>query len=88
MSNVFKGDLVVEAGKVYEYTEVTGNISSGGRIEADVFPVLKTNGGYIHSVGRIEAGAFPVLETNGGGIYSGVRIEAGAFPRLMKSKAR
>ena len=40
MSNVFKGDLVAKSGKVYEYTEVTGYIYSGGRIKAGAFPRL------------------------------------------------
>lgn len=26
--NVFKGDLTAEAGKVYDYTEVTGNVNA------------------------------------------------------------
>jgi hypothetical protein len=79
--NVFCGDLVVKEGEIYPYTEITGDISSGGEIKAGAFPVLQTNGGDISSGGGIKAGAFPVLQTNGGYISSGGgTIEAEAFP--------
>jgi hypothetical protein len=82
--NVFCGDLVVKEGEIYPYTEITGDISSGGEIKAGAFPVLQTNGGDISSGGGIKAGAFPVLQTNGGYIYSGGgTIKAGAFPVLQ-----
>ena len=44
--NVYKGDIVAEPGKVYDYTEITGNISAPS-IERGAFPRLTSNGGYI-----------------------------------------
>lgn len=85
---IYEGNLYYEKGVIYDYEEITGNISSyGGTIETGAFPKLVSNGGNIYSGGgNIESGAFPALTSNGGDISSnGGTIETGAFPALTSN---
>jgi hypothetical protein len=77
--NIFRGNLTAEAGVVYQYKEITGNVYAEGAA-AGAFPKLTTAGGYVYARGAA-AGAFPKLTTAGGYVYA-EGAAAGAFPKL------
>ena len=66
MENELKGDLVAEAGTVYEYTKITGYLYASGADTKTAFPKLTSVGGYLDARGADTKTAFPKLTSVGG----------------------
>ena len=79
--NIFTGDLVANAGQVYDYTEITGNLSAV-EYKKELFPNLKKVGGSIDARGADTKSAFPKLTSVGGSIDASGADTKSAFPKL------
>ena len=77
-TEIFNGDLIAEAGKVYEYTEITGNL----KIESMAsFPKLKKVGGclYINANAKLDAQQNEIV-----GIRAAVSLHEAAMNRMSR----
>ena len=79
---IYTGDLVAEAGKVYEFEEITGYIDARGADTKTAFPKLTTVGGYVYARGADTKTAFPRLTSVGGSVYARGADTKTAFPKL------
>ena len=80
--NKHLGDLTALAGKVYDFTEVTGYVDARGADTKTAFPKLTTVGGSIHAYGADTKTAFPKLTTVGGYVDARGADTKTAFPKL------
>ena len=48
---IHKGDLIAEAGVVYDFEEITGDLNASGADTRTAFPKLTTVGGYLYASG-------------------------------------
>ena len=80
--NVFDGDLKADAGKVYQYTRITGSVYASGADTKTAFPKLTSVGGYVDASGADTKTAFPKLTSVGGSVYARGADTKTAFPKL------
>ena len=79
------GDLTAQAGKVYDFTEVTGYLYASGADTKTAFPTLTPVGGYLYASGADTKTAFPKLTTVGGYLYASGADSKTAFPNLTQT---
>ena len=80
--NVFDGDLKADAGKVYQYTRITGSVYASGADTKTAFPKLTSVGGSVDARGADTKTAFPKLTSVGGSVYASGADTKTAFPKL------
>ena len=78
--NEFKGDLIAEEGKVYEYTKITGKVIAHISATVCQFPKLESCGRSAYAASATVC-QFPKLESCGGYAYADSATGC-QFPKL------
>ena len=81
--NEFKGDLIAEEGKVYEYTKITGKVIAHISATVCQFPKLESCGRSAYAASATVC-QFPKLESCGGDAYAD-RATVCQFPNNIKT---
>src|SRR4051812_48472628 len=75
-TTIFKGNLTAEAGKGYEYTEITGDLVANVPDFGKAFPNLGKIGGYLDLGSLTDAKGLTLPQSIGGGLYLGSLTDA------------
>ena len=71
---IHKGDLYAEAGKTYDFEEITGSLDASGADTKTAFPKLTTVGGSLDARGADTKTSFPLLKTQNAGAETALSI--------------